>query len=103
MYYRLIITEKAEELMDNLVKYLLYRIKKQQAAIHLLDSVERVYERLEENPFQFPICRDEYLAHKGYREAVLLDMNYLIIFKVENNEVYVLGVFHELEKYQNKL
>lgn len=54
MNYKLIITERAEELLDNLVCYLLYQIKNEQAARHLLDSAEQVYSRLEENPFQFP-------------------------------------------------
>ena len=40
---------------------------------------------------------------KEYREAVLTDMNYIVIYKVEDENVYVLGVFHELEQYKNKL
>lgn len=103
MLYKLIITERAEELLENLVYYLLYRIKNQQAASHLLDRVERIYDRLEDNPYQFPFCRDEYLASKEYREVVLPDMNYVIIFRIAENEVYVLGVFHELEQYRNKI
>lgn len=103
MDYKLIITERAEELLDSLVRYLLYRIKNEQAAIHLLDSVEHLYNRLENNPFQFPKCRDEYLSYLGYREAILPDMNYLVVFKVEKETVYVLGIFHELEQYKNKL
>ena len=85
MGYRLIITERAEELLDNLVGYLLYQIKSRQAAVHLLESVEKLYDRLEENPLQFLLCKDAYLLHKGYREAVLPDMNYLVIFKIEDN------------------
>lgn len=103
MGYRLIITDRAEELLDGLVNYLLYKLKNQQAAIHLLDNIERIYDRLEENPFQFPLSMDTYLLHKGYREAVLPDMNYVLIFKIEGNNVYVLGVFHQLEQYRKKL
>lgn len=93
MDYELIITDRAEELLGGLVRYLLHHIKNQQAAIHLLDSVEQLYNRLQDNPFQFPMCRDEYLSHKGYREAILTDMNYLVIYKIADNKVYVLGVF----------
>ena len=39
----------------------------------------------------------------GYKEALLHDMNYIIIFKVEGKEVFVLGIFHELEQYKDKL
>ena len=102
MGYRLIITDRAEELLDGLVNYLLYKIKSQQAAIHLVDNIERLYDRLEENPLQFPLSKDTYLLHKGYREAVLPDMNYILIFKIEGTNVYVLGVFHQLEQYKRK-
>lgn len=103
MNYKLIITERAEELLDGLVRYLLYQIKNEQAAVHFLNSIEQVYSRLEENPLQFPRCRDSYLSQLGYREAVFTDMKYLVIFRIEENNVYIVGVFHELEQYRNKL
>ena len=103
MGYKLIITDRAEELLDELVKYLLYKIQNQQAANHLLDNIERLYDRLEENPLQFHLSMDKYLLHKGYREAVLPDMSYVLIFKIEADNVYVLGVFHQLEQYRRKI
>ena len=69
----------------------------------MLDSIENIYDRLEDNPFQFPECRDAYLAKKGYREAVVPQMNYIIIFDVGADVVNVVGVFHQLENYPNKM
>ena len=103
MVYKLVITERAEQLLDHLVYYLLFQLKNEQAAAHLLDAVSNVYERLEENPFQFPECRDAYLKSKQYREATTMDMNYVIIYRVEDGTVYVLGVFHGLESYETKV
>lgn len=103
MGYRLMITERAEELLDSLVRYLLYGIKNEQATIHLLDCVSKIYGRLEENPYQFPPCKDSCLASKDYKEAALMDMKYLIIFKIDGKDVCVLGVFYELEHFQDKL
>ncbi len=103
MIYKLRITERADERLDKLVSYLLYNIKNQQAAKHLLDNMESLYKRLEENPFQFPECRDSYLKSKKYREAILKDMDYLVIFKVIDSDVFIMGVFHSLENYKNKL
>ena len=48
MAYKLIITEKAEELLDNLIYHLIYRLKNTQAAVHLFDSIDKIYDRLEE-------------------------------------------------------
>lgn len=49
------ITEHADELLDHIVYHLLYQLKSEQGAKHLLDGIENVYERLEENPQQFPL------------------------------------------------
>ncbi len=43
------------------------------------------------------------IVMEGAEEFALPDMNYLVIFKVEEETVYVLGVFHELEHYKNRL
>ena len=67
MAYKLVITEKAEELLDNHTYHLIYRLKNTQAAVHLFDSIEKIYDRLEENPFQFPESRDMILRRRGYR------------------------------------
>jgi hypothetical protein len=106
MDYKLVISEHADELLDNLVYYLLYRLKSEQAARHLLDGIDGIdgiYDRLETNPFQFPLSRDAYLANKGYHEAVVPLMDYIVIFDVREDTVNVVGVFHQLENYQSKL
>lgn len=75
MAYKLVITERAERLLDHLVYYLLYQLKNEQAAGHLLDEISKVYDRLEENPYQFTESRDAVLKSKQYREAVTTEMN----------------------------
>ena len=102
MAYKLIITEKAEELLDNLIYHLIYRLKNTRAAVHLFDSIDSIYDRLDENPFRFPESRDVNLRRRGYREEVLTDMDYVIIFQIEEVSVYVTGIFHQLENYRKK-
>lgn len=103
MAYKLIITAHAAELLDQIVYHLLYRLKNEQAVKHLLNGIENVYERLEENPQQFPFSRDLYLADKGYHEAIVPQMDYILIFDIREDIVNVVGVFHQLENYQEKL
>lgn len=78
MAYKLIITEHAMELLDELVYHLLYHLRNEQAAKHLLDEIDHIYDRLEDNPYQFPESRDSYLKKKGYREAIVTQMNYTL-------------------------
>ena len=103
MAYKLNVTEYAGELLDNIMYHLIYRLRNKQAAKHLLDGIDDIYDRLEANPFQFAECRDTYLSKKGYREAVVPQMNYIIIFDVRGDVVNVVGIFHQLENYPNKL
>ncbi|MCH5262441.1 MAG: type II toxin-antitoxin system RelE/ParE family toxin [Lachnospiraceae bacterium] len=94
MAYKLIITEHADELLDNLVYHLLYRLKNQQAAKHLLDEIEEIYNRLENNPRQFRPSQDAYLASMGYHEAIVSQMDYIVIFSINSDTVNVVGIFH---------
>lgn len=103
MAYKLMITKRAEELLDDLFYYLIFQLKSPQGATHLFEGIEKVYIRLEENPYQFPESRGLYLKRLGYREAVLTDMKYVIVFRVEDYIVYVVGIFHQLEQYRRKI
>ena len=71
MAYKLIITKRADELLDNLIFHLLYNFKSEQATIHLINSISKIYDRIQENPFQFPKCKDKLLSSKEYREAIV--------------------------------
>lgn len=103
MAYKLIITDRAEELLDQLVSHILFKFKNEPAAKHLLDGIERLYDRLEDNSYQFADCRDSFLKSKEYKEAVVKDMDYILIFRIDGDVVYVLGIFHQLENYKEKL
>ena len=66
MAYNLSVTERAEELLDNILHHLIYQFKSKQAVKHLLDEIEHIYNRLEENPLQFPIVE----IHLWQKEAI---------------------------------
>ena len=70
MAYKLIVTQRADELIDRLTAYLVNHLKNPGAASHFLDELETIYHRLEENPFQFAVSKDEYLSARGYRDAL---------------------------------
>ena len=48
MAYNLIITERADELTDRLVAYLVNNLKNPDAASHFLDELETIYDRLQD-------------------------------------------------------
>ena len=103
MTYNLIITDRADELIDSCVFYIINKLKNLRAAGHLLDGISEVYDRLEDNPYQFADSKDDYLRRKGYKEALIPDMQYKIVFRIEGDTVYVVGLFHDLEDYPSKV
>ena len=101
--YNLIITDRADELIDERVAYLVENLDNPQAASHLIDSIAGLYDRLEDNPYQFPDSKDSSLHRRGYREAYVTDMEYKLVFRIDDNDVYVVGLFHDLEDYVPKV
>ena len=53
MGYKLVISEYADELLDNLIYYLIYRLKNEQAAKHLLVGIDSIYEGWKQILFNF--------------------------------------------------
>lgn len=100
MSYRLNITKNADELLDHLVYYLIYCSQNKQAARHLLDGIDMIYDNLIENPYQYI---NQYLAKKYFRNAIVPQMNYSVVYDIKDDEVNVLGIFHQLENIKDKL
>ena len=103
MAYSLIITERAEEQLDSIVFYLLDSLRSRQGAVHFLNCVDDIYERLLYNPYQFPASNDGYLCSKGYREAIMAEMQFKMIFRVDDENVSIFGIFHDRENYIEKI
>lgn len=103
MSYSLKITDEADELIDSIIYYLVYKLKSKQAARTLLEEMQNAYDAIAENPYLFQKTEDLYLKHKGYHKAPV--KNYVILYTINESEkvVNISGVFHDLENYKNKL
>lgn len=101
MAYKILITEKAEQDLDGIIQYLVGKLCNPDAAIHLLDAVEQLYGRLSETPFMYALCSHSLLSDREYRKAVL--GGYLMLYRVEENTVFVERYFSDLEDYIQRL
>ena len=103
MGYNIITTDKMDELLDNCIGYILQKFQNEQAARHLLSKLDSMYDMLEINPMIYQISDDPFLSAMKYHEAKVDGMEYIVIYKVDNNNVYILGIFHTLENYADKM
>ena len=103
MDYKLIISERADQHIDKIVDYVVNELNNPGAAKAILDDIEEAYSKLEYMADTFAYCYDPYLADKGYRKLILSKHDYVILYRINGNEVHISGVFHMREDYANKL
>lgn len=103
MDYNLIITRHAEQLLDEIVQYLLFHLSNPEAAASLLDDLSQAYETLRKSGGSFALCQDPYLASKDYRKLKLKNHDYVIVYKIMDKNIRIDGIFHTLENYGDKL
>lgn len=103
MAYKLYITDSANGSLDEIVDYMVNKLKNPKAAIDFLDEVQKKYKKVTENPEMYELVRDSRLAMKGYRK-IPVD-NYVIIYMVdhEEKEIEIRDIFYCGEDYRRYL
>ena len=101
--YTLDITDAAEQDLDRITDYLGVTLANPQAALTLLDEVEKINAELVSNPSIYPLCAAANLADLGYHKANA--KSYIVVFEIDSgtNTVRILRIFHSSENYANKL
>jgi len=99
MAYNIKLTASAERDTDEILSYIVEDLCNPQAAGHLLDEITKTYQVLAENPMIYPACSQPLLKH--FRKVVV--MRYVIIYRIQEDTVYVERLFSQLEDYVHKL
>ena len=103
MDYRIVVTEEAEEDLNRFIQYLLFIKKNHQAAINVLDDFEETVEMLKPVGGSLKMCDNSRLEELGYHRINFQKHRYFILYRIENDVVYVDDIFHELQDYENRM
>ena len=103
MDYKIVLMRDAEEDLDRFIAYLLFEKKSEQAARNLLNDFEITKTSLSKVAGSLKFCDNPKLRELGYRRINFLTHRYFMIYRIENNTVYVDNIFHELQDYENKM
>ncbi|MCR5450738.1 MAG: type II toxin-antitoxin system RelE/ParE family toxin [Solobacterium sp.] len=103
MAYKIIVTERAAQQIDDVFSYIAVVLANPNAARSVRDELLTSYRKLEMNPFSAPPCNDLQLKALGFRRMKLKKHQYILIFKVCESDVIIYGFFHTLEDYSAKL
>lgn len=101
MEYKVVLTAKAELHFRNIIYYLLHELESQQAAASVMDDFEETVDRLSYIAGSLKLCDDEQLRSKGYRTIHFRRHKYLMVYSIDDDAVYVEGIYHDMQDYEN--
>lgn len=103
MDYKVVVTEDAEADLDRYVRYLLFVKKSEQAAKNLIDDFDATRNILSSAAGSLRLCDNPKLKADGYHRINFLSHRYFILYRCDNDIVFIDNIFHELQDYENKM
>lgn len=97
MDYNVIMTPNALDDLDRFIEYLLYEKYSMQAARSLMADVSSTIEILAHSAESFQYCTNARLRAQGYRRIDLGMHRYYMLYRVNDRDVMIDNVFHELQ------
>ena len=103
MEYKVVVTADAEEDLNQYIRYLLMDKKSDQAAKNILDDFEATIRSLKIVAGSLNPCDNPRLKEQGYRRINFLSHKYFMLYRIDEDTVFVDNIFHELQDYENKM
>ncbi len=103
MDYNVIVTEDAENELDQYIRYLLFDKVSEQAASNLLTDFEETVEVLSGVAGSLRYCDNPRLSEQGYKRINFQRHRYFMLFRIEGDDAIVDAIFHKLQDYENKM
>lgn len=103
MNYKLELSAHADAQIDHCIQYVRHSLHSKQGASAILDDLESAFTTLEMYAESFAFCEDPYLRSKEYRKLSLEKHDYILIYRIVLDTVYIIGFFHMKENYHLKL
>ena len=103
MAYKIFMTIDAAEELKKIIQYLIEKKRNPQAATSLLNDFENTKKKLEDVAGSLQLCRNKKLRDLGYRRINFAGDKYFMLYRIVDNLVYIDGIFHDLQDYENKI
>lgn len=101
MEYKVVLTTQAKMDFRRIIDYLLYELENEQAAANITNDMENTINRLSHVAGSLKLCEDSKLHSLGYRTIHFKHHKYFMLYRVENNKVYVDAVYYDLQNYEH--
>ena len=101
MAYKVHLTKIAERQLDDIIFYTINVLKNIQAAINVWEDALQTIQNLEYSAGAFSLCQEDELSVHGYRRVHFKNHDYLMLYLIEGDTVYIDRIYHELQDYKN--
>ena len=98
MAYSFDATEAFERDYDSALAYITYELGSPQAAMRMIDTMERSIEKISNNPYLNAVSSKPTLASLSYREEFV--GRYVLLYSVEGSRVVAKRLFHMSQDYE---
>lgn len=103
MDYEVILSAPAKLQLDHIIDYILSEFGNEQAALSVLEDAENTRIRLSHVAGSLKLCDDSGLRALGYRAIHFKHHKYFMLYRMENDKVYVDAIYHDMQDYENVL
>ncbi len=101
--FEVVLTHEAEIQGQNILDYLFYELKNPQAAYSVEQDMRETAESLSYIAGHLKLCDHPELRALGYRTIHLKRHKYFMLYKIVDICVYIIGIYHDLQDYENIL
>lgn len=101
MDYKVILSDIAKQQLDNILFYVYITLKNETAARSILQDAENTIQKLAQIGSSLKICDEPELAQYGYRKIRFSSHRYIMLYILEDNEIHIDRIYHELEDYKD--
>lgn len=101
--FEVVITSEAEVQVQKILDYIFNELKNVQAAYDVEQDMKETAGRLSYVAGSLKLCDDPRLRALGYRTIHLKRHQYFMLYKLVDSYVYIIGVYHDLQDYENAL
>ena len=103
MDYEVILSHTASAQAERILDYIFYELKNPQAMQSVETDMKETAERLSHTAGSLKLCDDKKLREKGYRTIHFKYHRYFMLYKIVEKQAYVVGIYHDLQDYENVL
>ncbi len=101
MGYKVVLTDPAREQFEQIIYYILYQLGNEQAADNVIRDADGTKLCLSHIAGNLKLCEDTKLRALGYRTIHFKQHKYFMLYRIDGNTVYVDGIYHDLQDYEN--